>query len=183
MLGRLWLSRSAGAAGGILSGIFQVGFLTMKALSVRQPWASLIALEHKQFETRSWALPAAHLNSDQWFALHAAKRWTARERDCAVADPIGERLLKAGVDLASDQPLPLGSIIALFRFGGCFMAGRRAVGEFELAVGDYTAGRFAFEIRDVRVLAQPVLASGLLGFWEVPAEAVAEIESQIGASL
>lgn len=52
----------------------------MQAITLWQPWATLIALGVKTFETRSWAFPD-HLVGQQ-IAIHAAKRApTADEQD------------------------------------------------------------------------------------------------------
>lgn len=45
----------------------------MKALTIRQPWASLIALGVKTIETRSWRAPQALIG--QTIAIHAGKSW------------------------------------------------------------------------------------------------------------
>lgn len=58
----------------------------MKALTVRQPWASLIALGVKTIETRSWRAPKALIG--ERIAIHAGK---ARPKDVwcsASADPV-----------------------------------------------------------------------------------------------
>ena len=44
----------------------------MRAISLHQPWASLIAEGHKDVETRSWAPPGRLVG--QRIAIHAAKR-------------------------------------------------------------------------------------------------------------
>jgi hypothetical protein len=44
----------------------------MKAISLWQPWASLIACGAKPFETRHWAPPASMIG--QTIAIHAAKK-------------------------------------------------------------------------------------------------------------
>ena len=50
----------------------------MKALTLTQPWASLVALGHKQIETRSWATRYRGP-----LAIHAAKGFPARARQFA----------------------------------------------------------------------------------------------------
>lgn len=50
----------------------------MKLISLWEPWASLMAIGAKKIETRSWAT-----SYRGWLAIHAAKRWTAAERDFA----------------------------------------------------------------------------------------------------
>lgn len=76
----------------------------MKALSLWQPWATLIAVGAKTFETRSWStdyrgplLIHASKNTD---GLYAARTY-----------PFRDALLKAGYERPDD--LPLGICIAL----------------------------------------------------------------------
>lgn len=48
----------------------------MKALSILQPWAWLIANGHKDIENRVW--PTRYRGA---FLIHAGKRWGAEQRD------------------------------------------------------------------------------------------------------
>ena len=56
---------------------------------------------------------------------------------------------------------------------------RDILSEQEQAWGDYSDGRFAFELRDVRELRVPVPAKGALGFWNVSPELEAAIRAQL----
>ena len=59
----------------------------MKAISLWQPWATLIAVGAKRLETRSW-----ESRYQGELAIHAAKRWTADEQDLIQASPFREAL-------------------------------------------------------------------------------------------
>lgn len=79
--------------------------------------------------------------------------------------------------------MPLGSVIATCHLVDCvpidfscsygyageayaeLRSGTRIEGN-ELAFGDYTPGRFAWILDDVRALPEPVPARGMLGLWE-----------------
>lgn len=93
----------------------------MKALSLWEPWATLIALGVKRIETRSWPAPSSLLG--ERFAVHAAKRtpdvgavvgdwitWRAgtghvlAPRDCA-ADPARQHRLALGCVVATARLL------------------------------------------------------------------------------
>ncbi len=56
----------------------------IKALTIWQPYASLIAAGLKQYETRSWSTRYRGL-----LAIHAAKRWIGEE--CGFTDTLTER--------------------------------------------------------------------------------------------
>jgi RimJ/RimL family protein N-acetyltransferase len=49
-----------------------------KALTLKEPWASLILTSGKNIENRTWALPPQYI--DQWIALHTSK--TADQENC-----------------------------------------------------------------------------------------------------
>lgn len=102
----------------------------MKALTIRQPWASLIALGVKTIETRSWRAPQSLIG--QTIAIHAGK-WTPRIG--AFAGPIHEgpdggyeyAMLR---DRDGERPwklwspegwmtLPLGAVVATATLAGC----------------------------------------------------------------
>lgn len=53
----------------------------MKAITVWQPWASLLASGRKKYETRSWAT-----SYRSPIAIHAAKRPVRQTIDALVAD-------------------------------------------------------------------------------------------------
>ena len=78
----------------------------MRAITLHQPWASLIALGHKTTETRSWPAPKTLVGSR--IAIHAAKRRSRRNK---WNDRVVEAM--ACVDL------PLGVIVATARVDGC----------------------------------------------------------------
>ncbi len=66
----------------------------MKAISIWQPWASLIAIGAKQIETRSWATGYRGL-----LVIHAAKRWEHEEqREACASNAIFQALALADLD-------------------------------------------------------------------------------------
>lgn len=85
----------------------------MKAITIWQPWAQLIAIGAKKYETRSWAT-----NYRGPIAIHAAKR-------PFNTDPFFDRELnqfKEALnipDIYSFDSLPLGCIIATVRLVRC----------------------------------------------------------------
>ncbi len=56
----------------------------MKALSIWQPWASLIMSGHKKIETRSW--PAPYSVRGQRIAIASTKTVRGEQRRAAVED-------------------------------------------------------------------------------------------------
>jgi hypothetical protein len=88
---------------------------TLPALSLHQPWASLIACGAKPFETRHW--PAREDLIGQRWAIHAAKRPVPRH----LRDPNSER--GARMSAALRRPLntvPTGAVVAIALLRGCY---------------------------------------------------------------
>ena len=161
----------------------------MKALTVWQPHASLIAIGAKRIETRSWSAPWA-LQSGSLLAIHAAKRslsvcWRdLRLTNYAAWQEAREVLACAGLG----DDLPLGAVVAVCRFVRCTFvrctgAEYRAphISERERLFGDYSAWRYAWELRVIYRLPDPIPARGRQGLWEwEPPEEVAEVMRLLG---
>jgi hypothetical protein len=146
----------------------------MKAISLWQPWASLMAAGYKRIETRSWA--PRGLKPGQLVAIHAAKRWTADERDTCEDWPFGDCLaLAERRGLWSFDKPPLGCVVAIARFHhaaptlGGFDFEHMTDEEYEF--GNFMPGRFGWVFSEVRPLA-PIHAKGMQGIfeWEPPAD-------------
>ena len=154
----------------------------MKALSLRQPHATLTAIGAKTIETRSWGTQYRGL-----FAIHAAKGWTWAERELlqyepfysVLADHFGDRWFEVG-DLDSwvrETWLPLGAVIATANLVDCrriawdvyprlAFLDARTLSKQEVAFGNYETGRYAWVLADVKLLPEPIPAKGALGLWE-----------------
>lgn len=154
----------------------------MKALTLTQPWASLVALGEKQVETRSW-----ETGYRGPIAIHAAKGLAGPVcnedglRRWVDAEPFAEALGRHGVTVA--EQLPRAAVVATARLVACLpvdelgtrmrmlpagtLAGWRA-GEHERAFGDYSPGRFAWILADIMHVAAPIECRGAQGLWTVP---------------
>jgi len=142
----------------------------MKALTIRQPWASLFALNVKHMETRSW-----NTKYRGPVAIHAA---LGGVNICRMGEriQIGEfevehdqsGLLLRGEPLSWPYRLPMGAIVAI---GDLFQtrsttSGGHAPSDRERALGDHSPGRFAWSITSISTLgSNPIPARGQQGFW------------------
>jgi hypothetical protein len=143
----------------------------MKVLQLHQPYASLIAVEVKRIETRSWSAGPSLLG--QRVAIHACK--TDGEMWRVKLEPFTRRLRDArtaGKLMLVDGDLPRGAILATAVVRDCTpitpeTAARLAVEDpDEHAFGGYdvTAGaRYAWTIGDVIRLPAPVPFRGRQG--------------------
>ncbi|MEK4003035.1 ASCH domain-containing protein [Paenibacillus sp. FSL H3-0333] len=134
----------------------------MKCLTIRQPWATLIALGEKQIETRTWR--TAHRGE---LAIHAGMQ--VNKAICRM-EPYQSLLARYGY---TADNLPTGKIIAVSRIADCCevtpeLAQQGWPGGNEYVFGNYAEGRYAWMLEEVVPLVHPIPAKGRLGFWEYP---------------
>ena len=115
----------------------------MKAISLWQPWASLIACGVKQFETRSWAPPRSLIGTT--IAIHAAKKVDrgaaefAQDLIYGQHEPGGFELaerLERSYDRTPDRlfgafghaTMPVGCVVCTVTLDAAFQLGEKAVG-------------------------------------------------------
>jgi hypothetical protein len=158
----------------------------MKALPLWQPFASLVAAECKRVETRSW--PAPPWLVGQRIAIHATK--TTRALEFALVDPFLSRLKDArgaGRVAFIDGMLPLGYLLCTVVIDRCqsitetSAAALRDHNPDEYAFGNYSLDegpRFAWVLRDVHRLDEPVAFTGRQGIFDVPDHLVGVIGAQ-----
>lgn len=144
------------------------GTKAMKVISIVQPWATLIALVEKKYETRSWATKYRGP-----LAIHASKKIN---KEACRWEPIRSVLAKHDY---SEKNLPTGAIIATTRLADCIqvtqdfreslqaeLEGGILIHAQEYLFGGYSTGRYAWELTDVERLPAPIPAKGRLGLWE-----------------
>jgi hypothetical protein len=165
----------------------------MKAITVLQPFASLLAIGAKHFETRGWATTyRGHL------CIHAGKkpypglfsiptiRGVVMAFNASVADTL--------------QNLPYGAIIAVGELAECWQvtanlfcggdkyaveltgdAGTREVriSDKDYLFGDYSLGRYVWDIADVKMLPEPIPCRGQQRLWTVPEDTARQIEWEV----
>lgn len=149
----------------------------MKALTLRQPWASLVAAGAKRLETRSWTTKYRGP-----LAIHAAKGFSREERDLCYDEPFASCLIdEPGVLWSNSDELPTGCVIAtvtlemVARISRGFGPRREddiyldhdltVISDQERAFGNYRAGRYAWFLSAPERLAEPIPAKGQLGLW------------------
>ena len=148
----------------------------MKALSLWQPWASLIAIGAKRIETRSWdTLYRGPI------AIHAAKKWDKQLMDIARSFAFDSALRprSLAVEHSGSTALPFGCIVAharLVRVERITHGYTRHLDPLEAEFGNYTPGRFAFHFEHVQALQTPIPYRGAQGLFELLTWANARIE-------
>lgn len=142
------------------------------AISLHQPWATLIALGIKRFETRSWDAPVLAQGSD--ILIHAAQRKPDRE---VLQDRYIAAALPDCVD-GWDEVLPLGCVVAIAYLRNCFEAEWGAINRrydvSDVPFGDFRPGRRIWALDGIRRLATPYPMRGRQRmFWaDLPEQSV-----------
>lgn len=170
----------------------------MKALSLTQPWATLVSLGAKKIETRSWSTPYRGK-----LLIHAAKGLGSvggkrgYKRLCFTEPFLS--VLSLARQNTSDvfylvdyfMSLPFGAIVAVCRLHHCCPTEHIAsdwwrknnlshsLTDQEYAFGDYSPGRYAWLLADVQALAEPVACKGVLGLWEPDAATMDVVMRQV----
>ncbi len=128
----------------------------MKALSLTQPWASLVAFNAKHVETRSWA--TSYIGP---LAIHASKGFPGWAKEFSKEPPVSV-VLGPGFDY------PLGKVLCIVKLMCCRRTEdvRHQLDDQENAFGDYSDGRFAWFLEFVELIEEQPLATGHLGLWE-----------------
>ena len=156
----------------------------MKALTLYQPWATLVAIQAKRIETRSWKTDYRGP-----LVIHASKKFSAEAADLCKDSPFFEALFPLFGRVNRDEyggkdawimveNIPTGCILATCRLLNVIEIPdiRRAYphwGTFylppdepELNFGDYIPGRYAWLLEKVEVLKTTIPCRGSLGLWE-----------------
>lgn len=148
----------------------------MQALTLWQPFATLMAIGAKKIETRGWPMPAAIHGA--WIAVHAASLKTTPAADlaAAMATPEIARALR-GVTVHH------GAIVAVAKAAKSIPTDtlRGRIGADEFAMGYYANGRHGWMFDQVIQLQEPVLAKGAQGIWSLGLHVESMVRAQLAA--
>lgn len=128
----------------------------MKALSIIQPWAWLIAKGVKDIENREWRCPSAMIGKT--FVIHASSKRSCDEYE--AAEMIARKL---GVLLPSRDALDYGAAIGTARIVSAVTSHQ----------SPWFFGKHGFVLADQKLWETPVPWKDALGFWHylLPQEA------------
>ena len=142
----------------------------MKALSLLQPWASLVVSGSKNIENRQWHLPKAMHGEP--FLVHASARLTGREVKSAREALANVNMRTQGFEeMPSDWPL--GGIIGIARATSCLCPSELAA-DAEIHHPWWFSDQHGFVLEDRQPLPF-VECKGALGFWTVPDAVLSQI--------
>lgn len=142
-----------------------VNWLCDRAVTLTQPWSTLMYLELKRIETRGRAC-----NYRGWVGIHAAKGYGEDAERAFYREPFHSLLVQAGYKRFQD--LPFGVVLCVLEFTDCIPTEHikfDGYGLEEPSFGDYTKGRYGILTRNVRKLKEfmPVRGSQPVP-WRLP---------------
>lgn len=167
----------------------------MRALTVKQPWALMIASLGKTVENRPRPVSYRGL-----LAVHAGaySGWDKDAEDSPVAREAWKRW--AGVTATGEARTPLtraeaysfftfGAVIAVAEVTGCHHSEECMMPAVALPACGRTGcspwavrGQWHIDLADVRPLARPVRCRGQLGLWRLPDDAEKAVREQLEAA-
>ena len=142
----------------------------MKALSLWQPWASLMAEGAKKIETRSW-----QTNYRGLVAVHASKTWNSELRIITMQPKFNQALRGVLPELNKVDSLPRGCFIAVGKLHRVLSTTTHApavpsMKTDEFWFGDYSENRFMWVFDGIWKLSTPLFARGHQALWDVEDE-------------
>lgn len=148
----------------------------LRGITLTQPWASLLVWGEKRWETRSQNFPRKLRGR---VVIHSSKRFPYPARQLCQVSVFKRALARHGIRSANE--LPLGQILGVAHVRNCFTTESvvKTLTRQERAFGNYTNGRLALEMIDVRRLNQPIACRGALSFWRVPEPIEREVLAQL----
>ncbi len=180
----------------------------MKALTLTQPWATLVALGAKTIETRSWSTTyrgplAIHAGAGLGPVGGRVELFKLCEREPFLSALLPQYGHTHGHPVIDTHRLPFGAIVAVAELVDCRpqaadvdpefnvhysvgYTGARgqymAVSDQERAFGDYSPGRYAWLLGAVRPLSEPLPYRGAQGLRTLPADVIALVEALAAVS-
>jgi hypothetical protein len=153
----------------------------IRGITLHEPWATLVAIGLKKFETRSWAttyrgkllIHAATRKADvnPFRGLYVYKGWeelsNQEKHGYTVCAEINKRI-----------PPTFGCVVAIAELTNCLKM--RSVGDgspidsgitieeqtkIERATGDWKSGRYAWKLENIQMLEIPIPYKGKQGLW------------------
>lgn len=134
----------------------------MRALTIWQPWAWLIAEGHKRIENRTWPVPSYLIG--ERVAIHAGATYSD------IGSDTWSWLRQRGIEVPPRMALSYKAVVATVRIVDCVTESDDPL----------FAGTFGFVMDERRKLTAPVPCRGHQGFWTLPDAALAEVRRHGG---
>ena len=150
----------------------------VRALTLHQPWATLVALGHKTYETRSW--PTKHRGP---LLIHAGKGPASSELK-AICHRVEEAAREVGwLDGFPPGSLPRGAIVAAAELTDVMPTESVDVDSKERALGNFDPGRWAWQLQCVNLVPVPAPCRGYQQLWTPPDHILEWVDAVTGPKL
>jgi len=144
----------------------------MKAISLFEPWATLIALRLKKFETRSW--PTAYRGP---LLICASKKRPPLNKIIGI-------LYRAGItwnDLSPGRAVAIVDLVTILRTDDIVIQGKGIDQNWpqgdELYFGDFSPNRHVWKLQNIRRFVNPPYIMGRQGIFNVPDDLIKDLET------
>jgi len=137
--------------------------MAIKAISLKQPWATLVILGAKMYETRSW-----NTSHRGVMAIHASRTFSDETARLCLHEPF--RSVLRGAGYRSGWDLPRGVVLGtveLVEVCATAELDPRTLSATELAFGNFRPRRFAFQLAHPRKWDPPVPMPGHLNIYDI----------------
>jgi hypothetical protein len=128
----------------------------MKALTVRQPWASLIICGVKDIENRDWQTTYRGI-----MAIHSSAKMSREDMEDACA-LMRQFVPRFSADAFRRCGFPTGVILGTVEITDCV----------DKSPSPWFVGAYGFVLKNAVAFAQSIACRGALGFWDVPGHLV-----------
>lgn len=144
----------------------------MKALTIIEPWATLLMMGKKRYETRDWQIGYRGL-----LAIHSGKKvLTERDYNLGVVDCMeNSEITPEILEKNRGKIIAVGFLQVIYLMTEDFI---NAQSETEKDLGYWQVGKYAWYINDIKLLHQPIPARGMPGLWNVSDEIKQQINQQ-----
>lgn len=147
----------------------------MKALTIWQPHASLLASGLRIVETRGWSTSYRGP-----LMIHAGKAWNDYiASECGECNGVMEEIAPRNVMSEQQWKRSLGCVLAVAELYRCDPIPEPCGTAFDINLGGFGPGRFGLFLRNVRPLRRPVKATGKQGLWAPSLDLLNDVEEAL----
>ena len=146
----------------------------MQALTIHEPWASLLVKGKKRYETREW-----QRNYRGLLAIHSGKQSVHPfDYPLGLSEILDDsKITQDNLNNNKQKIIAIATLKEIHLMTDKFI---NEQSELERLTGFWQPGRFAWELTNIKPLPQPIAARGMPGLWTVPDNIYVQIQQQLG---
>ena len=146
----------------------------MQALTIHEPWASLLVKGKKRYETREW-----QRNYRGLLAIHSGKQSVHPfDYPLGLSEILDDsKITQDNLNNNKQKIIAIATLKEIHLMTDKFI---NEQSELERLTGFWEPRRFAWELTNIKPLPQPIAARGMPGLWTVPDNIYVQIQQQLG---